>query len=65
MRGPKLVADFNSLLLRCQEAAALYHSVAEDDTESDAAGYTRLFELLAKIVLGRKIPPQLRKLIKQ
>ena len=45
-RGPALVAQFNTVLTRCQKAATLYHSLAADD----AAGYARLFALLTKIV---------------
>lgn len=46
LHGPELVAKFNDLLLQGQEAAALYHGLAQDDIK----GYEWLFKLLSKMV---------------
>lgn len=46
--GTALVNQFEAVLIRCQEAAALYGSLAADD----AAGFQRLHEVIEQLVEG-------------
>jgi hypothetical protein len=58
LSGPEAAAEFEALLHQCREAADLYHGLAPDD----AAGYSRLFELLTTIVDGEPSDPSADKL---
>lgn len=52
-RGPKLVAEFNALLLRCQAVATRYHTLAP----TDANGFVELFEQVDKLFHGEDSTP--------